>query len=128
MLKCYNPKQEWTYESPLAPGTIFHYRANTGPMIWDNFADLMVQVVNSCVTKVENIEVSWTETKLDDPDDPKSERTEVEVTKVFTPEDPFYPAKFPSLKLSALIPQSICTPLMWAIWSKTTLSKRESGE
>jgi hypothetical protein len=128
MLKCFNPEKRWEYENPLAPGTIFHYRALTGPILYDDFQDIMRIAINTCVTKVENIELTWTERKHSDPDDPKSEMIEVEVTKVFTPEDPFITSKHPRIVLTSVIPQSICTPLMWAIWSRTALTKKESGE
>lgn len=128
MLKCLNANETWTYESPLAPGTVFHYRAFTGPVLYDDFQELMRIAINTCITKVENIELTWTERKLTDPSDPKSEVIEQEVTKAFPPEDPFIPSKMPQIVLSRVIPQSICTPLMWAIWSRTTLTKKESGE
>jgi len=115
MLKSFDPNETWTFESPLAPGTVFTYTAITGPVIARDFEGLSTAALNKCVRQITNIEVTVTV-------DGKP------VQKQFTAADPFVPAIYPEVKLSEVLHYQIASALFAAIWDHTTLTPQEQGE
>ena len=116
MLKSYDPKQTWTFESPLAPGTVFTYKAITGPVVAKDFDDIMRIALNRCIVKVSNIEITLTDEKGEP------------VRKQFTEADPFVPAIYPEVRMADILHYQIASALFAAIWSPSSLTKEESGE
>ena len=116
MLKCFDPQQTWTFESPLAPGTVFTYRAMTGPIMGVGFRVLAKTGVNTFVTKVTNIAIHVSEKQGD---------KTVRVLKEF-PE--FVPEQYPDIRLADCIPFQVATALFSDMWSHTALTPDEAGE
>jgi len=120
MLKSFDPNETWTFESPLAPGTVFTYTAITGPMLAIGFDQISKQALARCVKKITGIELTVNEVG--------AEKKIVQIRKQFTLEEPFVPAEHPEVRLSEVLHYQIATGLFEAIWDKTSLTKEESGE
>ena len=116
MLKCFDPQQTWTYESPLAPGTVFTYRAMTGPIMGVGFRVLAKASMNAFVTKVTNIAFYV---------DKKEGDKTVRVLKEF-PE--FVPEQYPDLRLGDCVPWQVATAVFGEMYSRSTLLPDEAGE
>lgn len=120
MLKCFDPKQTWEFESPVAKGTVFTYRAMSGPIMYQGFESVSKTALNKFVEKVTNIELIVGVEEMVD-----GKPVMKEVWQEF---DEFIPAVHPEVNLAAQLPFQVATALFDAIWSKSSLTKQEAGE
>lgn len=120
MLKCFDPKETFTFVSPLAPDTEFTFRAMSGPVVYFGLESLSTLAVNKFVTKVTNIEIlEMVETEVD------GKKVKTAVRKEYAE---FIPAEHPEIRLSDQLPFQVANPLFDAIWDKSSLTKKEAGE
>lgn len=127
MLKCINPKKTWEYHPANMEDTIFEYKALTGASVISSMgADaLFNHMIDSCVLSITNIEL---EVRKRDEKGRFTKNADGEYETEMLQFELFEPKSYPEIKLSQVLPSTICNALGSAIWEVSKISKVESGE
>lgn len=126
MLKSIDPKQTFEFNPAGLTDTVFTFHAMSGARISTSMgADALFDcMIDTCVISVSNIEVSVY--KRDDQGNPiKEDEGYVYENVQF---ELFEPKKYPEVKLSQVLPTTICNTLGSLIWEISKITKVELGE